>query len=185
MKKNNLHLLKLGKKASSISDFALFKVLEVVFMIIAILALVGITGASLKTNLDTTDVSLGLFYNRLYTSGAINYVDTTINRAYLGIVDFDKFSSLGSTHMLENDISYGSAKTPIAAKMTLLGSNGEELASYTYNSNKQLGFDELKSRAYAIGFGATTERMYSAPVLIKAASMINGTMEYDLIVVNS
>ena len=177
-----------GKKAM-LGPVPLTKIIELIFIIIFFVALIGVTSYSIKTEFDTTEISISLFFNRLYTSPAINYVDAITSKAYPGVIDLEKFKALKrsvASNPLERDISYGNAKVPIGAKIVLYDSSNAELADFTYNSKKQIGYDELKSRSYAMGLGATTERTFTIPVAIKTNdAIINGKIEYNIIVANS
>lgn len=173
-------------KKSTLSYSMMMYIIKFMFMIVAVVAEVSIINGALKADFDTTSLSINLFYNRLYASSSINYVDPITFRTQIGVIDLDKFSKLSMTGMLEREISYGESGVPVAAKITLYNSKGAELSSYIYNSKRQEGYSEFESKSYAIGKGASSENTYELPVVIRQADKFqNGKIKYDIIAQNS
>jgi hypothetical protein len=172
-------------KNAKIAFNAIDYIIKLLIIIMSLVALVVILRAGMKTDFKTEELSISTFYNRLYFSPSINYADTITGKMQPGVIDLEKFSKLQKSSELEREISFGKLKNPMGAKITIFDSGNKEIASYTYNQG-QGGYDELKSRSYAFGAGATTEKIYSLPVVIKNQdSLVNGRIEYDIISQNS
>lgn len=102
------------------------KIPEVIYISIVFLVVFLITAFYTINNLESKDIEMDVFYNRLmYSSNAISYHDNTIGRTYIGIIDINKLNS----ENIEKAIRYPDNRT-IAAEINLYKANNEQITVF-------------------------------------------------------
>ncbi len=117
-------------KKGDVSFAVLQSIPRIIFLVVVLFSIVFLIRKYAVDNLDVQDVQAEVFINRiLYSSNGILYADKELNTALPGIVDVN----LLKNDVLDQLMNYRDDSF-IAAKIRLLDSNGQEVASAIYNN---------------------------------------------------
>lgn len=171
----------MNKKASLDTILNLFRLL---FVIVVFFSIVSLTRVFIVQKVDVFEIESKLLTHRIALSNEINYVDTDLGRAYIGVIDLNKFTSENVETNLLNSIYYGKINSEASAKITLkdLDDNKEYEAFY----NKEL-YNEKKVlvEAKLIGAGAAKKLDTQFYVLIKDENKLKkGVLKIESILPN-
>lgn len=101
------------------------KIPDILFLGVAVLVIVFFSSYFVVNSLQTGNIEMELFYNRLlYSSNTISYHDSDIGRTYLGVIDPVKVNDSN----LESSMNY-SGNSRFAAKIQL-----NDRTAYYYKS---------------------------------------------------
>lgn len=171
----------MNKKASFDLVVNLFRLL---FVIVVFYSVLFLTNAFTVQKVDIFETESKLLSNRLILSNDISYVETDINREYIGIIDLQKFTSNDFEKNLLNSIYYGKVNSETSAKLTL--KDLDENKEYEVFYNKGL-YNEKKVlvEAKLIGSGSAKRLDTNFYVLIKDNDKLKrGVLNIDAILPN-
>lgn len=171
----------MNKKASMDTILNFFRLL---FVIVVFFSIITVTNLSIKEKIDIFEVESRLLTHRLILSKDINYVDTEINRNYIGTIDLDKFNSEDFKKNILNSIYYGKINSEASAKMILEDIEIGEFYEIYYNEEL---YREKKVlvEAKLIGIGAARGFVAKFYVLIRDKDKIRkGVLSIDAVLPN-
>jgi len=144
---------------------------KMIFLTLSIGLIVFVTFLYKFNNLETSDIEMDIFFNRLiYSSNAITYYDEEIGRSYLGIIDPEKLNS----ETLEEAINYPKDRT-FAAKIKI---NGIEESVYY----KKEIYEDLEPLAGIRGAGGVSQEIKEMDVsFMKDGEPVSRTMTIDIL----
>lgn len=157
---------------------------RLLFLIVVFLSILLLSKAFITQKIDIFEVESKLLANRIALSDELNFFDENIHRAYIGVIDLQKFVSEDFGKNILNSIYYGEPNLAASAKLTLKDlDDGQEYAVFynkgLYNEKKVL------VEAKLAGAGAAKRFDTNLYVLIKDGDKFKkGVLNIDAILPN-
>lgn len=137
--------------------------IRLLFLTIVVFACVFLINLYIKNDINIAGVEMDLFYKRLiYSPNGIMYKDETLNRAYPGIIDLEKFKD--GKNITDSIINYGDSNNYVAAKVSLYYFNPEDTYSEFYYN--EFGYKKWKPLLGIEGKGGVRSQTKELPVLV-------------------
>lgn len=160
---------------------------RIIFLVVIMFVIMILIRSYITTTTDVSELEANLFVNRLlYSPTGISYFDSSINRAYPGIIDIDKFKMQSTEKFLEKSVYYGGKNREIGAKLSLkdLSENQENIIFYNEDFFKEQ--KKLVDAGFTLGPGGARGYTKNYDVLIFKNNALNkGTLMIEIVVPNS
>lgn len=143
---------------------------RLIFLVLVLVTFFLALGMLLKGQPATEDLESDLLtMNMLYSTNGISYFNPETNRPQPGIIDLENFKSGKVEERINKEFFYGQENKHLAAKITLLDYNGNELSEIYYNKGEghTYGFSYWAPLAEREGKGTPNYYIRSMPVLIR------------------
>ena len=169
-----------NKRADTISDHVVLWIPKFIYLIIAFLSVIFLLRLLILNNIDISDAEARVLTNRIfYSPNIISYFDAEIERAYPGIIDFEKYKKLENIDINEMDaktVTYGQDNKLIAAKLTLknIDSSAEDIVFY--NKDNYNFWEPRILSTVTGGSGSVKSVIEQRYVLIKIGNVMNKGM---------
>ena len=160
---------------------------RIVFIVIIMFAVMVLIRSFVTTTVDVSELQANVFaYRVIYSPNSISYYDKDMQRAYPGVIDFDKFKSQEAEKFLENSINYGQKNKEIAARLLLKDLSDNNDISVFYNEDFFKEQEKLAYSGFTEGPGGARLYVKKYEVLIsKNGIMSNGKLTMEIVVPNS
>ena len=160
---------------------------RILFLVIVMFSIIILVRSYVTTTIDISELQANTFaYRVLYSSNAISYIDSKIDRAYPGIIDINRFRSQITEKFLEKSFYYGEKNREIGAKFSLkdLSENNEIIIFYNEDFFKEQ--KKLVDSGFTKGPGGARSYIKKYNILILKSNNINrGILTMDITIPNS
>ena len=156
-------------------------IMRLIFLVVVMLAVVILVRTFIVTEVDSFEAEANLLMERIiYSPTIITYYDDTIERAFPGTIDFEKFQK--AAERMDRSLSYGETNKHIGAEIDLLDTGKRRRHKAYYNKEEYEKLD-VYARSRLKGPGSARAKNTTAYVLIRYpdGSISNGIMQIRVV----